>query len=660
MHRLSLILAALLPCTLAMAQESPYWGVTVANGTLGLVSSPEPMKISCTVLEGVYDKHGRGRVNNYLPNINPVEVELRLGGTLVTGNNVQDHTQTLDMKTGTFQGSFDFRGTHVAYRYTVLRQLGSVALMEIEVDAPETVKMDACLVHTVPSPLVPVQSSSNDYSFARTGRSPYRQISTVAKTPSGETTIAAASTFITEEEENFLHTIPDNDRHLLRFEKQVSGKYVFQAIGVLTSSIHSDDPVNQADRMLSHACFQKDNWAAHESAWAKLWESDIEIEGDETAQQEVRSMLYHLYAFTSEGHAKSVSPMGLSGLGYNGHVFWDCETFVFPVLLLLHPEVAKSMVDYRFERLDAAKNNAASFGYRGAMFPWESAASGGEECPPRSLSGTFQHHVTADVAIAAWKYWLVTGDRDYLRDRIWPILKSTAEFWESRAQKGPDGVWHIYNVMGADEWARFVDDDAYTNGAAKRNLEYAVEAGKELGLNTPPAWKEIAEGMYFKKLSGGVTSEHGSYSGAEIKQADVNLLAFPLGIVSSREQALKDLDYYSTKVPKKGTPAMTECVFSVICSRNGRREDAARWFYDSYRPNALPPFGVIAEFKGGDNPYFLTGAGGSLQAVLMGFAGLDFNPRGGICQQPHAGLPQGWKRLTIKGVGPNKETVTVK
>lgn len=618
------------------------------------------MQISCTVLEGVYDKQGRGRVSNYLPNINPIEVELRLGGVIVTGDNVKDHTQTLDMKTGIFEGSFNFRGTHVTYRYTVLRHLGSTALMEIEVDAPETVKMDVRLTHSVPSSLVPVQMTSNDYIFARTGRRPYCQLSTLAKTQSGGTTIAVASTFLTEDQENFLHSHPDNDRHTLHFDRQIKGKYVFRAIGSLTSSVHSQDPVNQADRMLTHAVFQKDNWDAHKRAWEKLWESDIEIEGDQTAQREVRSMLYHLYAFTSEGHAKSVSPMGLSGLGYNGHVFWDCETFVFPVLLILHPEIAKSMVDYRFERLGPAKDNAASFGYRGAMFPWESAASGGEECPPRSLSGTFQHHVTADVAIAAWKYWLVTKDRDYLKDRIWPILKSTAEFWESRVEKDKNGAWHVYNVMGADEWARLVDDDTYTNGAAKLNLHYAILAGRELGMETPKIWKEIAEGMYFKKMQGGVTAEHETYNGADIKQADVNLLAFPLGIVSSKEQALKDLDYYSKKVPTKGTPAMTESIFSVVCSRNGRRKDAESWFFDSYRPNALPPFGVIAEFKGGDNPYFLTGAGGSLQAVLMGFAGLDFDPKGGIRQLPGAGLPEGWKRLTIKRVGPWKETITVK
>ena len=97
--------------------------------------------------------------------------------------------------------------------------------------------------------------------------------------------------------------------------------------------------------------------------------------------------------------------MGLSGLGYNGHVFWDAELWMYPALLVMHPELAKSMVEYRFQRLEAAKRNAFANGFKGAMFPWESAESGVEETPVWALSGPFEHHITADVAIAAWNYY---------------------------------------------------------------------------------------------------------------------------------------------------------------------------------------------------------------------------------------------------------------
>ena len=100
----------------------------------------------------------------------------------------------------------------------------------------------------------------------------------------------------------------------------------------------------------------------HNKAWDDLWKSDIVIEGDDQSQQDIHSMLYHLYSFTREGTALSPSPMGLSGLGYNGHVFWDTELWMFPALLVLHPEIAKSMVEYRYQRLEAAKRNAFANG----------------------------------------------------------------------------------------------------------------------------------------------------------------------------------------------------------------------------------------------------------------------------------------------------------
>ena len=97
--------------------------------------------------------------------------------------------------------------------------------------------------------------------------------------------------------------------------------------------------------------------------------------------------------------------MGLSGLGYNGHAFWDTELWMYPSLLLLQPDIAKSLLEYRYQRLETAKNNAFSHGYKGAMFPWESAASGNEETPVWALSGPFEHHITADIAIAAMASW---------------------------------------------------------------------------------------------------------------------------------------------------------------------------------------------------------------------------------------------------------------
>ena len=156
----------------------------------------------------------------------------------------------------------------------------------------------------------------------------------------------------------------------------------------------------------------------------------------------------------------------------------------------------------------------------------------------------------------------------------------------------------------------------------------------------------------------GVTMEHASYKGEGIKQADVNLLAYPLKEYTDTRQIKKDLEYYETRVPNEGTPAMTQAIFSLLYSRLGDGEKALHFFKDGYLPNIEPPFRVIAETKGGTNPYFATGAGGLVQSMLMGFGGLDITPEGII--QVKSTLPSGWKSLTITGVGTDKKTFTVK
>jgi len=168
----------------------------------------------------------------------------------------------------------------------------------------------------------------------------------------------------------------------------------------------------------------------------------------------------------------------------------------------------------------------------------------------------------------------------------------------------------------------------------------------------------VANNIPILKMENGVTKEHAAYHGEGIKQADVNLLSYPLKEITDPKQVRKDLEYYETRVPNEGTPAMTQAVFATLYARLGDGEKAYHWFKDAYVPNLNPPFRVIAETKGGTNPYFATGAGGVLQSLLMGFGGLEITPKGII--QIRTALPKNWKSLTITGVGPEKKRYTVK
>ncbi len=649
--------------TTTAINPSNYYGITVANGMIGIVSAPEPFKVKDVVLAGAYDLYGRGRVSNFLRSFNLLNMNLDIDGRRLGAADATNMRQTLDMQHAGFTTSFSYGDkADISYTYYSLRHLPFTVLMDITVTAKKDITLGSASVMEAPDALKDVQNYYNEIDRPHVVIS---LLTSAAKSPTGKLLMTASNTFLFSEahghEPRVIHEMWDNNMHLMKFSKKIKAgeTYRFSIAGTSITSAHHDDPLNEAERMTIFAKLEGRERLIqfHKKAWDELWKSDIKIEGDDQAQQDIRSMLYHLYSFVREGTDMSPSPMGLSGLGYNGHVFWDTELWMYPAILVLQPNMAKSLVEYRFRRLDAAKRNAFNHGYKGAMFPWESAATGVEETPVWALSGPFEHHITACVGIAAWNYYCVTQDKEWLKEKGWPILKETADFWASRVERNGPGKYEIKNVVAADEWAENVDNNAWTNAAAKAVLNFATDAAMILGIKADGDWKLVANNIPILKMPDGVTREHATYQGEGIKQADVNLLSYPLKEVSDPKDIKKDLEYYSVRVPNEGTPAMTQAIFSLLYARLGDAEKAYAFFQDSYVPNLNPPFRVIAETKGGTNPYFATGAGGIIQSVLMGFGGLDITSKG-IIKVPTQ-LPKHWKSLTITGVGVEKKTFSV-
>lgn len=641
-----------------------YYGITVANGMIGIVSAPEPFKVKNVVLAGAYDLYGRGRVSNFLNSFNLLNMYLEIDGKRIDAKNISNFKQELDMHHAAFTTTFDYGDkATIKYTYYSLRQLPFTVLMDVSVTAKKAINITSASVMEAPDALKEVQNYYNEIDRPHVTIS---LLTSTAKSPTGKMQLCASTSFLFNEphgqEPRIIHEMWDNNMHLMKFNKAVAAgeTYKYAVTGSSITSAHHADPLNEAERLTIFAKLEgRDRLIKfHNKAWDDLWASDIQIEGDAQAQQDVHSMLYHLYSFSRAGAAYSPSPMGLSGLGYNGHVFWDSDIWMYPAMLVLHPEIAKSMVEYRFERLDAARKNAFSHGFKGAMFPWESADSGVEETPVWALSGPFEHHITADVALAAWNYYCVTQDKQWLREKGWPILSATADFWASRVERNGPGRYDIKNVVAADEWAENIDNNAFTNAAAKANLQNATAAAKILGEKADADWQVVAQNIPILKLDNGVTREHASYNGEGIKQADVNLLAYPLKTITDPAQIKKDLEYYETRIPNEGTPAMTQAVFALLYARIGNGDKAYHFFKDAYEPNLNPPFRVIAETKEGTNPYFATGAGGIIQSLLMGFGGLDITPTGIV--QVKSKLPSNWKSLKITGVGVNKQNYTIK
>ncbi len=628
-----------------------YFGVTVANGVIGLVSSAEPMKVQDVVLNGAYDYYQRGRVSNILKTFNHINMNLDVDGRRISRKDITGYRQTLDMRKASLATEFSV-GDKLAVKHSVmaLRHLPYTAMAIVELRALKDVTVVPMSVIEAPAHLADIRNT-----FAEIDR-PHVKIplmTSFGKSPSGRLTVAASNSIIFPEphgsEPDLIHEDWDYNMHLMKFTKNLKAgeTYTFTVVASATSSAQFQDPLNEAERLTIFAKLEGTQrlLRRHEAEWEKLWTKDIVIEGDPEMQRDVRFAIYHLYSFAREGTAYSLSPMGLSGMGYNGHVFWDTELWMYPPLLVLQPGIARSLLEYRFQRLEAARANAFSHGYKGAMFPWESSDEGSEDTPVWALTGPFQHHITGCIGWAFWKYYEVTKDKVWLRERGYPVLKEVADFWASRVERNGPGKYEINNVIGANEWEENIDNNAFTNGMAITVLRQATKAAQELGLTPDPDWNHVAANIPILKFPDGTTRENATYDGVDIKQADVNLLAFPLTIVSERAQIEKDLKYYEQRMSPEG-PAMGVSVLATLHARLGNAEKAYQLLKKSYEPNKVPPFGVLAETAGGTNPYFATGAGGFIQSVIFGFGGLTITEKG-IVQQKVT-LPSKWTSLKIK------------
>ncbi len=641
---------------------SNYYGITVANGMVGMVSSPEPLKVKDVVLNGVYDNYQRGRVSNILKTFSHMNMELEIGQMRISNKNIKNYTQTLDMQRAVLLTTFTVPDkVNVEHQLMSLRNLPYTAMSIITITALSDVEITPINYIEAPDHIADVR---NMYAEIDRPHVLIPLMTSVGLSPGGKK-VAASTSFIFPEkhgqEPDIIHEDWHYNMHLIKFRKKLKKgeSYKFALVGSTLASVQHSDPHNEAERLTIFAKLEGIDrlYKGHEHAWKELWKSDVVIDGDLRSQKAVRSALYHLYSFARKGTPYSLSPMGLSGLGYNGHVFWDTELWMFPPLLVMQPDIAKSLLEYRFQRLQSAKENAFAHGFDGAMFPWESAEHGTEDTPVWALTGPFQQHITATVGWAFWKYYQVTQDKDWLKTRGYPVLKEVAAFWASRVERNGPGRYEIKNVIGANEWEENIDNNAFTNGMVKTVLEFASLAAEALGEVPPADWRSVAANIPILKFPDGTTRENETYNGQMIKQADANLLAYPLQIVDKKEDIIKDLRYYESRMSPDG-PAMGHAILSVLESRLGNPQKAFQLFEKSYQPNELPPFSVLAETAGGTNPYFCTGAGGMLQAVIFGFGGLEIGHKG-VSQYPSA-LPQHWKSMTISGAGQNEQTFYVK
>jgi alpha,alpha-trehalose phosphorylase len=235
-----------------------------------------------------------------------------------------------------------------------------------------------------------------------------------------------------------------------------------------------------------------------------FWEgADVVVDGDAQIQQAVRFGLFHILQAGARAEQRPIPAKGLTGTGYDGHTFWDTETFVLPVLTYTHPSAAADALRWRAMTLDTARQHATDLGLEGAAFAWRTIH--GEECSGYWPAGTAAFHINADIAGAVISYLDATDDKDFEYEIALPILIETARLWRSLGQHDARGNFRIEGVTGPDEYSAIKDNNLYTNLMAQHNLEAAArlvekcqDRAREMGVTTEEtaSWRDAAEDMY--------------------------------------------------------------------------------------------------------------------------------------------------------------------
>ena len=448
---------------------------------------------------------------------------------------------------------------------------------------------------------------------------------------------------------------------------------------------------------------------AHQQAWKEFWQqSDIEIEGDTQAQLAVRYNLFqlvigacsHIMGEGTDNSRVSVPAKTLSGLGYRGHVFWDTEIFILPFFTLTQPDLARSLLNYRYHTLDGARRKAANSGYQGAMFAWESAATGDEMTPRWSIledpyaeatriwCRDREIHISADIAYAVWQYWQVTGDDIWLRDYGSEIILDTAIFWMSRVEwNARHERYELCGVIGADEYHEQVNNNAYTNRMVQWNLEKAIAVYKWLQHTFPDRATELAQKLqltperllHIHEIVAQIYIPNDADIGP-IEQfdgffqlQDINLSNYEprdrsiqavLGMDETNQTQVlkqpgvlmllylmrdtpefpgdvlqKNWDYYAPRTDSTYGSSLCPAIHAILAANLGKTADAYKNFMQAATVDLEDTRGNTA------HGIHAASAGGVWQAVVFGFGGIQLTENGPIAT-PH--LPPNWTRLKFK------------
>ncbi|MFF3846706.1 glycoside hydrolase family 65 protein [Streptomyces sp. NPDC002328] len=454
------------------------------------------------------------------------------------------------------------------------------------------------------------------------------------------------------------------------------------------------DQVEAALAAAGHSGWQgllDDQRAYLDDFWAR---ADVEVDGDEKIQQAVRFALFHVLQAGARAEGRAIPAKGLTGSGYDGHAFWDTETFVLPLLTYTAPESVAEALRWRQNTLPAARERATQLGLRGAAFPWRTIE--GSEGSAYWPAGTAAFHVNADIADAVVRYVAATGDAGFERETGVELLVETARLWRSLGHHDAHGVFHIDGVTGPDEYSAVADDNTYTNLMARANLLAAADvverhpkeaAGLGVDEEESATWRDAAGAVhlpYNDEL--GVHEQHAGFTRYQrwdfagtradqyplmlhfpyfdlyrkqvVKQADLVLAMYTCGSHFDEEQVARNFAYYEPLTVRDSS--LSACGQAVVAAQAGHLGLA----YDYTAEAALMDLENLQQNT--RDGLHIASLAGTWTALVAGFGGLR---RDGETLRFAPRLPEQFSRLAfclqLRGrrlrveVGPDKAAYTL-
>ena len=631
----------------------PYLG----DGFLGIRPNPNPLSQSETVAAGYVFTNPKDGYEMASPAPYPLGTDIRVNGSSVlSAGELHVQSQTLDMSDGELVTEMTFtsaEGLQLDIEVTqfLARSVPSLMCQEIRLKSSGDASVE--IAPEIQREGVP-GTVYRDKPLERTHVTQLLGMESDRGSKIGIALLIAPEKNLERREDGV---------YVLSLKQGEEG--VFRTIAAVVTSAYDPAPDLQAIRvaswgeMLGFDELRERNRAA----WKELWKSRVVVTGDETAQQALDAAFFYLHSSAHSGLLTGVPPFGASQwLNYSGHVFWDMDAWILPAVLPADPAAAKAMVRFRYEGLKAAEDKAASFGFEGAMYPWEAGLDGSEVTPAWANTGWVEQHVVLEVAVAAWEYYEATGDAYVLHHYVWPIENQVAEWIIHRGVFTARG-FEIQNIMGHNEGVANVANDSMVNLLCKMALSGAIKAARAAGEVPPPTWTRVEEAIYIPvdtreqivlpfSLDSPYLKEHPE----AYTLSNLQMLVFhdpPVSFALFKrtweyEEGLRAHRSPSGSVP--GTvrsPGFINPPLAVCAAMFGDRKKAAEVFHLATEYQ-VAPFLLSKEYRPFLDGNYLMNQASLLMAAMYGFTGLRISE--GDWRTHPVSLPEGWTRIEIQRI----------